>query len=140
MSGRPKVGVGLLVLKDGKVLMGKRTNAHGDGYYCGPGGHVEYGETIVECAKREALEETGLTVDNIRLLCVADMLAFPPDHYLDIAVAADWVSGEVQNLEPHKRESWSWYDLNALPSPMWPGEERYFESLKSGTVYFGTLR
>ena len=46
-----RVGVGVLVLKDGKALLGKRKNAHGEGQYCWPGGHLEYMESICECGR-----------------------------------------------------------------------------------------
>lgn len=49
---QPKVGIGLIILKKRKVLMGRRKNAHGDGLYCGPGGHLEHMETIEDCARR----------------------------------------------------------------------------------------
>ncbi len=42
---RPKVGLGVLIFKDGKVLLGKRKGAHGEGTWCPPGGHLEFGET-----------------------------------------------------------------------------------------------
>jgi len=46
MGGRPYIGVGVCVVKDGKVLLGKRQNAHGDGCWCFPGGHLEFKESI----------------------------------------------------------------------------------------------
>ena len=135
----PKVGVGLLIFKGDKVLMGKRKNAHGEGFYCGPGGHLEYLETIEDCAIRETREETGLEIANVRFVCMGNLLVFKPKHYIDIAVAADWASGEPQNLEPEKREGWGWYSVDALPSPLWPAEELYFQALKTGNPYFGTI-
>ncbi len=53
---RPKVGVGVIVVKEGKVLLLQRKNSHGSGTWCFPGGHLEYGESLEECAKREVLE------------------------------------------------------------------------------------
>ena len=55
---RPKVGVGVFVFKDGKTLLGKRKNAHGDGTWNPPGGHLEFNESIEQCAQREVLENT----------------------------------------------------------------------------------
>lgn len=136
----PKVGVGLLIFKEGKVLMGKRMNAHGDGFYCGPGGHLETGETIEECAARETREETGMEITNIRVISLGNLLTFAPKHYVDIAVAADWKAGEPQNLEPDKRDGWGWYELDNLPQPLWPAEELYFDALKTGRWYLGTIR
>ncbi len=53
--------VGVLVVKDGKILTGKRHNTSGYGLICGPGGHIDKGETPEQAAIREAQEEFGIT-------------------------------------------------------------------------------
>src|SRR5204862_2421460 len=53
-------GVGVLVVRDGKVVIGRRTSPHGRGTWSAPGGKAEPGETDEETARRELLEETGL--------------------------------------------------------------------------------
>lgn len=53
--------VGVIVVKDGKILAGKRDNDFGKGLICGPGGHIEYGETPEQAAIRETQEEFGIT-------------------------------------------------------------------------------
>lgn len=58
-------GVGVIVVKDGKILCGKRHNDTGYGLLCGPGGHVEHGETVEQAAIRETQEEFGITPKNI---------------------------------------------------------------------------
>ena len=58
-------GVGVIVVKDGKILCGKRHNDTGYGLLCGPGGHVEHGETAEQAAIRETQEEFGITPKNI---------------------------------------------------------------------------
>ena len=50
---KPKVGVGVMILKDGEILLGKRKGSHGEGEYAFPGGHLEYMESFSDCAKRE---------------------------------------------------------------------------------------
>lgn len=59
---RPKVGIGLLLVKDGKILLGKRKGAHRAGEYSGPGGHLELLESFEDCVLRELEEEAGANV------------------------------------------------------------------------------
>lgn len=133
---RPKVGIGVMIIKNGKVLMGKRKNAHGDGEYAWPGGHMEYMESFEECAKRETLEETGIEISNVRFLRLMNLKAYPPKHYVDIALVADWKSGEPKICEPEKIESWDWYDLNNLPQPVFYTIPSYIESYKTGRTFY----
>ena len=119
MDERPKVGIGVLVVKDGKVLFGKRKNAHSDGHYSSPGGNLEYGESWEECAKREVLEETGMEIKNVRFVTVMNnIFEAEKKHYVSIIMRADYISGEPQVLEPNKCEGWDWYDWDNLPTPL----------------------
>lgn len=116
---RPLVGIGVFILKDGKVLLGKRKNAHGSGSWSLPGGHLEYGETWEECAVRETVEETGLKIYNARFAAVTnDIFESEGRHYITIFMKADYPGGEVQLLEPHKCEAWEWFEWSdrELPS------------------------
>jgi ADP-ribose pyrophosphatase YjhB (NUDIX family) len=63
---KPKVGVGVMIFKDGKVLLTKRKGSHGAGDYSFPGGHLEHMESFEECAIRETKEECGLEIKNIK--------------------------------------------------------------------------
>ena len=96
----PKVGVGVMVLKEGKVLLGKRKSVHGDGEYGNTGGHVEPLESLVDTAHRETMEEAGIKITNVRFLCVSNITKYAPKHYIDIGLIADWKSGEPQVREP----------------------------------------
>ncbi len=58
-------GVGVLVVKDGKVLVGVRVNDFAGGLLCGPGGHAKIGETSEDAAIRETQEEFGITPTNL---------------------------------------------------------------------------
>lgn len=132
----PKVGIGVMVFKDGRVLMHKRKNAHGNGEYASPGGHLEYMESFEDCAKRECREEAGIEITNVRFLMLANLKNYAPKHYVHINLVADWLSGEPQVLEPEKCESWGWYDLDDLPQPQFQTMEAVLEALKTKKNYF----
>lgn len=134
MSGmeRPRVGIGVIVIKDGKVLLGKRRGAHGAGEYAWPGGHLEHLELFDACARREVMEETGLTIGPLRFVRVLNLRAYAPRHYVDLVFAADWVAGEPEVREPDKVERWAWYDLDALPSPLFATVPTALEALRTG--------
>ena len=61
MNNIPRIGVGCVVERNGLVLLGQRKGAHAEGFWAFPGGHLEFGETVEACARRELVEETGLT-------------------------------------------------------------------------------
>lgn len=98
------------------------------------GGHLELGESIEDCVRRETYEEAGIELGGVELLCVSN-LKFPDGkHYLDLGMFAEWKSGEPQVLEPEKNEAWRWFDLNAVPpnSELFGAEAFYIETYKSG--------
>jgi 8-oxo-dGTP diphosphatase len=115
---RPVVGIGVMIIRDGKVLLGKRKKNPGVGEFCYPGGHLENLESFEACAKRETFEEAGIEIENVRFLRVLNMTAYAPKHYVHIALVADWKSGEAKRMEPEKCEGWDWYPLDNLPSPV----------------------
>ncbi len=126
----PLVGICVLVMKDGKLLLGRRKGSHGANEYASPGGHLEHMESFARCAAREVMEETGLVIGPIRFLRVLNSMAYAPKHYVDLAFVADWVSGEPEVREPDKIESWAWYDLDALPSPLFAMVPTALEALR----------
>lgn len=127
----PKVGIGVMVMKNGKILLGKRKGSHGEGEYAWPGGHLEYMESFEECAKREVREETGMEIKNVRFVRLLNLKAYAPKHYVDIGLTADWKSGEPKVLEPERCEGWDWYDLDNLPAPLFEALYTAIEAYKT---------
>ena len=68
----PRVGVGAIVLHEGRVLLVKRGRAPGLGLWSVPGGLVDLGETTVDAARREVVAECGLKVQIAGLVGVLD--------------------------------------------------------------------
>lgn len=118
---RPGVGIGVIVLREGRALLGKRRNAHGAGSWSCPGGHLEFGETIEECARRETREETGMEIQQVRHAAFTNnMFEAHGKHYVTLYVTADWNYGEPENLEPEFCDGWEWFPWDRLPEPLFP--------------------
>ncbi len=117
----PLVGIGIMIFRKNKILLGKRKGSHGQGDYAFPGGHLDYMENFEECAIREIKEETGIKVKNIKFQLLSNIKKFNPKHYVHIGLIADHKNGEPKILEPDKCEGWDWYKLDTLPKPLfWP--------------------
>ena len=115
MHDRPLIGVAVIVIKNGKILLGKRKNSHGDGTWAFPGGHLEFSESIKDCARREIFEETGIQIKNLRYgPYTNDIFEKEGKHYVTLVVLADHASGVPTVKEPDKCEEWQWHD--------WPPE------------------
>ncbi|WP_404974024.1 NUDIX hydrolase [Vibrio campbellii] len=119
MDKQVRVGVATIILRDGAILLGERVGSHGANTWATPGGHLELGESIEDCAKREVLEETGLIVDSIeKFTFTNDIFEKEGKHYVTLFVVASSASGEPQVTEPDKCKQWKWCRLDDLPEPL----------------------
>ncbi|MFH1632200.1 MAG: NUDIX domain-containing protein [bacterium] len=118
-SRRPKVGVATIIIKDGKILLGTRINAHGANTWCTPGGHLEWFESFEECARREAMEEAGVEIANVRLAHVTnDHFLDEGKHYITVFMIADWAGGDARVCEPDMCTCWDWFEWEGMPDPL----------------------
>lgn len=100
-------------------MLGKRLNAHGEGEWQFPGGHLELGETVTECAVREVREETGIEVSGtIHAGFTNELFSANGRQYLVLYASAAYASGELKVMEPDKCECWEWFRYDELPSPL----------------------
>jgi 8-oxo-dGTP diphosphatase len=112
----PRVGIGVFIFKNGKFIMGCRKGSHGDGSWSVPGGHLEFGETIEQGAIREAIEETGLQIQNIKVVGITnDIFKAENKHYITIWVASEWKKGKEVVNEPDKFLKLKWCTFETLP-------------------------
>ena len=129
------VGFGVLVLRNGRVLLGKRHDdpekasslLNGAGKWTMPGGKLEFGETFEAGAKRETLEETGLQLNNLRVICVNNDMV-ETAHFVTIGLFCNDFTGEPKVCEPDEITEWRWFDLDDLPSPLYFPSERVFDN------------
>lgn len=98
---RPIVGVGAVIIHQGRVVLVKRGNPPLLGEWSLPGGVVELGETLRAAAEREALEETGLIVKASEVIEVLDRIipgekGAPQYHYVLIDFLCAVQGGELK--------------------------------------------
>ncbi len=96
---RPIVGIGVALLRPGKVLLVRRGKPPNMGAWSLPGGAQELGETAEEAGRRELAEETGLAVGKLHLAANVDTIRRDAAgrvqfHYTIIDFAARWTGGE----------------------------------------------
>jgi 8-oxo-dGTP diphosphatase len=130
-----KVGVGILIIKDGKVLLGKRKGSHGAGQWATPGGHLEYMESFKDCVVRELAEECGIEIKNIRFQYLANLKEYAPKHYCHIGMIADWKAGEPKVLEPAKCEEWRWFNLADIPKDIFVASRWAIDALREKFIF-----
>jgi 8-oxo-dGTP diphosphatase len=116
---KPQVGVGVVVIRDGKVLLGLRRGSHGAGTWAPPGGHLEWGKTVENCARREVKEETGLQLGVVSPgPYTNDVMIAEGKHYVTCFVEAAALASDVQVLEPTKCERWGWFAWSEMPDEL----------------------
>jgi 8-oxo-dGTP diphosphatase len=142
---RVGAGCGVMLVKDGTVLLGHRhadpekagSELHGEGTWTVPGGKFDFGDSLTGGACREVKEETGVEVDPSSLEIVSVSSDRVPDaHFITIGFLATrwsgppatpgmpWRAGEPRVMEPDEITEWRWFPLDALPDPMFPPTAR----------------
>jgi 8-oxo-dGTP diphosphatase len=108
---RPFLGVGALIVEDGKILLVERAKEPLKGYWSIPGGIVETGEKLKEAVRREVLEETGLDVDPYLMFEIFERImpdeeSKPEYHYVLIDYLCRRVAGDPAPASDVSRVEW----------------------------------
>ncbi len=144
MLGDRKVGagVGVIIIKNGKVLLGHRnidpakadSALNGAGTWTLPGGKLDFGESFEAGAAREVLEETGIVLKKAKVICVNNDMV-PTAHFVTLGVLVEEWEGQPQIREPDEITEWRWFDLNNLPKPMFPPSGKILENYRQEKFY-----
>lgn len=125
---RPFVGIGIVVIKGGHVLLCRRGKPPNVGSWTLPGGAQDVGETCEDAARRELLEETGLSVGPLHFCAHVDTVRRDDDgrvrfHYTILDFAARWESGEPAASSDVSAVEWA--PMDALePYDLWSEAHR----------------
>lgn len=138
------VGIGVMILKDGKVLLGKRNSdpqkadseLHGEKTWTMPGGKVHFKESFEETACREILEETGVKVDKEKLKVISLTNDIVKDaHFITVGLLCEDFKGEPKVMEPDEITEWKWFSLDNLPSPIFFPSRKIINNYLSKKFY-----
>jgi len=137
LNKKPGVGVGIMILRDNKILLGKRhgdpekadSELHGELSWTMPGGKLHFGETLKDTACREVLEETGINInkENLKLISVTDDMV-EDAHFVTIGFLYEGQVEEPKVTEPDEITEWRWFELNNLPSPVFFPSEKIIKN------------
>jgi len=141
-QGISGAGVGILVLKDNKVLLGLRnpdpvkadSALHGEGTWTCPGGKIRFGENFEKAAAPQLLEETGLVTDSFHVYSVSNDVGSDA-HFITIGLLCKKFTGEVKTMEPDEIVEWRWWDINNLPLNMFPPSKKMVRNYLAGKFY-----
>ena len=119
MNQHPKVGVAIIITKNDQVLLMKRKGAHGHGTWSTPGGHLEISESPEQCATREAKEEVGVDVVDIRFRAVTnDIFDNQGKHYVTLWMEGSSITEMPTIAAENEVDEIGWYAWDKLPEPL----------------------
>jgi len=125
----------LFVIHDGRILLIRKKRGLGSGKITGPGGRIEPGETISQCAKRELQEEVGMTAHETQL-CGDLWFQFTNGFALKVYVLlCQNASGEPIETD----EAFPiWYPIHTIPfEEMWEDDHLWIPWMLAGTHFSG---
>jgi len=146
MDGKPRVGVGfgVMILRDGKVLLGKRSinpetadsELHGEGTWTMPGGKLEFGETFEDGAYREVFEEAGIKINKEKIKFISISNDRVEDaHFVTLGFLCKEFEGEAETKEPDEITEWGWFPLNELPNPIFFCSQEVLDNYLAKVMY-----
>ncbi len=132
------IGCELLVRKGDQLLLGLRGKAcFGAGTWALPGGHLEFGEKLIDAAQREALEELGVKIsaNDMRLASIVDGIEPNGPHYIHFSFEVIDPSWQPRIMEPDSCDEWRYFDIHDLPDNFFPPHTDIVHNYLNGTLY-----
>ncbi|XP_027029660.1 oxidized purine nucleoside triphosphate hydrolase [Tachysurus fulvidraco] len=129
----------VLVVQPGRVLLGMKKRGFGAGKWNGFGGKVHPGESIEQAARRELLEESGLTVNTLHKIGNITFEFVGETELMEVHVfRADDYNGEPTESEEMRPR---WFDLDKIPySEMWADDVFWFPLMLQKKKFLGYFK
>lgn len=129
-----KIGCEIFLTKDDHLLLGKRKNCYGENTWALPGGHLEYNESLLECAKRELKEELGIETDALKLIVITDNID-ERAHYVHASFLLENFRGEIQCMEPEFCHEWQFFHISNLPLEIFKPHQKIIQNYLNKILY-----
>ena len=118
-NNRPATGVAVCVIRNNKLLLGRRKKNPGINSWQCPGGLLQLNESIMDCAARLVLHKTGLNINCMHYgPYTNNRFSEDGSHSVTLYVSADYTSGDIDASHYSQAEDWQWFELNKLPEPL----------------------
>jgi 8-oxo-dGTP diphosphatase len=144
------IGCEAFIKKENQILLGLRKNCFGAGNWALPGGHLEFGEKLVEGIIRELQEEIGITfleqdcklvsiVDDIRIIENSETeteKTVVDKHYIHMSFEIKYSNQKIINMETDKCEEWRFFHIDNLPENFFEPHKNIMKNYINGKLYF----
>lgn len=144
MEKKMGMGFGIMFLRDGKILLGKRHEdpekasslMHGEGTWTMPGGKLHFGEEFRDACVREVAEETGIKIDKEKLKLISVSNDIVTDaHFVTLGFLIEDFSDEARVMEPDEITEWQWFALDKLPERVFPPSQKVLNNYNSKKIF-----
>lgn len=135
MNKTPSVNVDILVILNGKVLLGlmtERWNYEGRQVYGVPGREIHFGEKMGATIKRNIKEEFDCDITSYKIISVNANYALG-NHFIGIGAIAE-IAGEPKLLLADDWVKWEWFDTDSIPDNLFPPTKNLIESYLENKV------
>ena len=127
---QPRVNIDLLIMKDGKILLGLTTKKWRDGkteLWGLPGKDLKPNETFHKAARRMMKEEFGCGIEDMRTSGVTENFAYG-NHYIGIGIKVT-PDGELHMKHSDDFERWEWHPIDRLPAHLFGAAQQQIDQL-----------
>ncbi|MFA7243794.1 MAG: NUDIX domain-containing protein [Patescibacteria group bacterium] len=141
---RTKVGVGVMILRGGKILLGLRnedaekasSELHGEGTWTMPGGKMDFQEKLVDLCFRETKEETGIEIakDKLKLISIQENIT-ADKHFITLGFLSENFSGEPKVCEPDEIIEWRWFPIADIPENIFPPSKQVLDHYLNHKIF-----
>jgi len=109
---------------------------HGEGTWTMPGGKLHFSETLKAAATREIPEETGIKINeaDLKVISISDDI-LPDAHFVTVGFLCEKFAVEARVMEPDEITQWQWFDLKALPTPIYFPSRKVLDNFLGKSIY-----